>query len=211
MLVSTLFLAALATGLAPISTTASPVSLNNNGHGQAPTSSLGPVVQLKQGSYAGNATLPGVVFFGGLPYAEPPLGDLRWRPPAKLGHHGKRKQQTVVDARNWGPLCIQQPAVNGIGQEGTPRSPPFTLTAADDLHPLSQTVSRSTSGSLMASRRMRSCRSLSTYTVRPAAPAPCSSNSLNLLWLTISMLVSKAAGTSTSKSQEQSLCPRLDR
>lgn len=112
-------LVALTAVVASLPALASPMaSSNNNGANHAPTSPLGPVVQLKQGVYAGNATLPGVVFFGGLPYAEPPLGDLRWRPPVRLGHHAKRKQQAVADARNWGPLCIQQPAVVGIGQEG---------------------------------------------------------------------------------------------
>lgn len=69
------------------------------------TSPWGPIVSIQQGSYAGNDSLPGVTFFGGIPYAEPPLGNLRWRPPAKLKtYHGGK----VVDARNWGPLCIQQ-------------------------------------------------------------------------------------------------------
>lgn len=78
-------------------------------------SALGPLVSLSQGTYAGNATLPGVVFFGGLPYAQPPLGEFRWRPPAPLNDSQDGK---VVDARNWAPICIQQPAVVGIGQEG---------------------------------------------------------------------------------------------
>jgi carboxylesterase type B len=68
----------------------------------AATSSLGPVVTLPQGSYAGNASFSGQVFFGGIPYAQPPVGDLRWRAPVKLenGCQG----QGVRDARNWGPI-----------------------------------------------------------------------------------------------------------
>lgn len=90
---------------------------------QTASSHLSPVVALADGrSFAGNATLPGVVFYGGLPYAKPPVADLRWRAPVALEPvHGG--QAPVVDARNWGPLCIQQPAVHGIGQEGM-REPP---------------------------------------------------------------------------------------
>jgi hypothetical protein len=68
----------------------------------AVTSALGPVVTLPQGSYAGNDTLPGQVFYGGIPYAQPPLGDLRWRAPLRL--EDAKEGQGVQDARNWGPI-----------------------------------------------------------------------------------------------------------
>jgi carboxylesterase type B len=79
-------------------------------------SNLGPVVDLGYAAFAGNATQPGVHFFGGIPYAEPPLGNLRFRAPRALNE--KNRAKAVQDARNWGPLCIQQPAVVGIGNEG---------------------------------------------------------------------------------------------
>lgn len=132
---SSFLLAVLAAFLAPATGAASPLASNNNhGSGQTPTSPLGPVVRLPQGAYAGNATLPGVVFFGGVPYAEPPLGELRWRPPAKFKHlKGKGNKGEVVDARNWGPICIQQPAVNGIGQEGPSRARQTASLVSADL------------------------------------------------------------------------------
>lgn len=87
------------------------------------TSSLGPVVDLGYVAFAGNSTSPSgvpdsnVTFFGAIPYAEPPLGDLRWRAPKMLDENATRQAGRIMDARNWGPPCIQRPAVVGIGSE----------------------------------------------------------------------------------------------
>lgn len=86
----------------------------------------GPVVDLGYVSLVGNATTPTgssdgpVHFFGGIPYAQPPLGLLRFRAPQLLDEHMPRERSDVPirDARNWGPACIQQPAVVGVGSEG---------------------------------------------------------------------------------------------
>jgi len=81
------------------------------------TSTLGPVIDLGYAAYAGSNAIPDVHFFGGIPYIQPPLGALRWREPKRLDEN--KRATFVEDARNWGPLCIQQPAVVGIGAEGT--------------------------------------------------------------------------------------------
>ncbi|KAJ7248631.1 carboxyesterase [Mycena haematopus] len=82
------------------------------------TSKLGPVVNLGYAAYAGNASLPDVTFYGGIPYIKPPVGPLRFAPPQQLNESPVLlSNNDVVDARNWGPLCIQQPAVMGIGAE----------------------------------------------------------------------------------------------
>ena len=45
-----------------------------------------------------------VAVFKGIPYAAPPVGDLRWRPPAPyLPHEGMQA------ASHYGPACIQDP------------------------------------------------------------------------------------------------------
>ena len=89
------------------------------------TSPLGPVVNLSYAAYVGNSTSPDgqtngpVTFFGGIPYAQPPLGDLRFRAPAPLDEKVvDTKSIRITDARNWSPPCIQQPAQVGIGSEG---------------------------------------------------------------------------------------------
>ncbi|KAJ7757066.1 Alpha/Beta hydrolase protein [Mycena metata] len=83
------------------------------------TSKLGPVVNLGYAAYAGNSTLPDVTFYGGIPYIKPPVGNLRFAPPQQLDETPNflLNNDDVIDARNWGPLCIQQPAVVGIGNE----------------------------------------------------------------------------------------------
>ncbi len=90
------------------------------------TSPLGPVVNLGYAAYVGNSTSPtgqansAVTFFGGIPYAQAPVGDLRFRAPRELDENpvADESKLNVVDARNWGPPCIQMPAVSGVGSEG---------------------------------------------------------------------------------------------
>ncbi|KAF8502965.1 alpha/beta-hydrolase [Gautieria morchelliformis] len=85
----------------------------------------GPVLDLGYVSLVGNATTPTglsngpVHFFGGIPYAQPPLGSLRFRAPLALAEQVPENISDVPvrDARNWGPPCIQQPAVVGVGSE----------------------------------------------------------------------------------------------
>ncbi|KAJ7825505.1 Alpha/Beta hydrolase protein [Mycena olivaceomarginata] len=85
------------------------------------TSSLGPVVDLGYAAYAGNTTSPTgassgpVAFYGNIRYAQPPLGELGFRAPAMLDEDTVTLQ--VLDTRDWGPPCIQGPAVVGIGTE----------------------------------------------------------------------------------------------
>ncbi|CAG8555868.1 10510_t:CDS:10 [Acaulospora colombiana] len=86
------------------------------------TSPLGPVVDLGYAAYVGNSTSPSgivnstVTFFGGIPYVQPPLGNLRFRAPQRLDESVK-SNRTVVSAQSWGPTCVQQPAVEGVGVE----------------------------------------------------------------------------------------------
>jgi hypothetical protein len=89
---------------------------------RALTSPLGPVVNVGYAAFAGNTTSPTglvnglVTFFGNIPYAQPPLGNLRFRAPAMLNENSIARE--VTDARNWGSACVQRPAVVGVGSEG---------------------------------------------------------------------------------------------
>jgi para-nitrobenzyl esterase len=65
--------------------------------------SAGPVVTVESGQVQGVAD-NGAAVFRGIPYAAPPVGDLRWRPPQPPA-----KWSGVRDATQFGPACPQSP------------------------------------------------------------------------------------------------------
>ena len=70
-----------------------------------------PVVVTTHGAVRGVCS-DGVAVFRGLPYAAPPVGPLRWRPPRPpTSWIGER------DASTWGGICVQSPpgADPGVG------------------------------------------------------------------------------------------------
>ena len=76
-----------------------------------------PVVAVTGGSVRG-ATLPdGGAVFKGIPYAQPPLAELRWKPPAPI-----KLWTSVRDAVRFGRTCAMNPiwgmpkVVNEIGR-----------------------------------------------------------------------------------------------
>src|SRR5689334_11757207 len=89
----------------PVISTA--VALLGSGTGAAASlapASAGPVVRVDGGLARGTARA-GVNSFLGLPYAAPPTGNLRWRPPQPAaGWSGVR------DATTFGPSCPQAPS-----------------------------------------------------------------------------------------------------
>jgi para-nitrobenzyl esterase len=60
-----------------------------------------PVVNAPTGGVRGE-TQDGVNVYRGLPYARPPVGRLRWRPPAELA-----PWRGIRDATQFGPACVQ--------------------------------------------------------------------------------------------------------
>lgn len=61
-----------------------------------------PVVTISQGALAGQTGANGAEIFKGIPYAKPPIGDLRWKPPiAAATWKGTR------DASAFGASCMQ--------------------------------------------------------------------------------------------------------
>ena len=71
----------------------------------APSIANGPV-NTANGFVRGVAgALPGVTVFKGLPFAAPPVGDLRWEQPRPAANW-----DGVRDASQWGDNCVQNPA-----------------------------------------------------------------------------------------------------
>ena len=72
-----------------------------------------PIVQVKNGQIQGVETR-GMLAFKNIPYAAPPVGELRWRPPQPA-----KDWDGVRDASKYGEACIQ-PLVKGLNSELVP-------------------------------------------------------------------------------------------
>ena len=62
----------------------------------------GPVVSVTGGKVRGTLTDFGGAVFRGIPYAQPPMGELRWREPLPV-----KPWSAVRDATDFGPPCVQ--------------------------------------------------------------------------------------------------------
>lgn len=69
---------------------------------QAAVPDAAPTVRIEQGVLRGALAADGVHVFKGIPYAQPPVGSLRWRPPAPAN-----AWSGVLDATQFGPACPQ--------------------------------------------------------------------------------------------------------
>lgn len=68
---------------------------------------MAPRVKTGCGSLRGSES-DGVLMFRGIPFAEPPIGELRWRPPERIkAWSGER------DATAFGPSSLQRPSPGG--------------------------------------------------------------------------------------------------
>ncbi|KAG6915819.1 hypothetical protein DXG01_009693 [Tephrocybe rancida] len=77
-----------------------------------------PIIDTGYAKYLGNRTLPNVVAYLGVPYAEPPLGERRFRAPlpldtARISYEAKG---SVVDATKYPAFCVQ--GTIGAGDAG---------------------------------------------------------------------------------------------
>ena len=112
---SVLFCTVLATGLvaAPLLAGATGSQHHGNSPGHGGHGSSGPVVSTDKGSVRGFVE-NGVYSFLGIPYAAPPVGNLRWRPPAPA-----KRWDGVRDATEFGNIC---PQVTELGAFAGPTS-----------------------------------------------------------------------------------------
>ncbi|HXY18802.1 MAG TPA: carboxylesterase family protein [Gemmatimonadales bacterium] len=76
----------------------------------------GPEVAIAQGRLAGDVER-GVDAFKGIPYAAPPVGPWRWRPPQPAPSWSGTR-----DATSFGPVCPQHPAEGLVVRANLPRS-----------------------------------------------------------------------------------------
>lgn len=76
-----------------------------------PSSELSAVVNTGDGPVRG-AEDRGVLRFLGIPYAAPPVGELRWRPPTAVAPWSKTR-----DATQFGSSCVQSADFEGPGSE----------------------------------------------------------------------------------------------
>ena len=67
------------------------------------------VVDTGYAKYRGNLTYPNAVAYLGVPYAEPPVGDLRFRAPLPLNTSRVASEAAgqVIDATEYPDFCIQ--------------------------------------------------------------------------------------------------------
>lgn len=77
-----------------------------------PTSSLatsgGNIVDVGYARYLGNHSYPNTVAYLGIPYAEPPLGERRFRAPWPLNTTRVKEQSgAIVDATAYPDFCVQ--------------------------------------------------------------------------------------------------------
>ena len=71
------------------------------------------VVAVEQGALRGFEASPDTWQFLGVPYAQPPVGDLRWRPPQPLA-----PWECTREAVSWSDQAAQNPALQRFGEGG---------------------------------------------------------------------------------------------
>jgi para-nitrobenzyl esterase len=86
-----------------------------------------PTATVAQGVLAGT-TDNGVTAFFGVPFATPPLGDLRWAPPRALASWGSEPRS----AKTFGAACTQTLRSNGSGQWTTEYMSPEAPGVSED-------------------------------------------------------------------------------
>jgi para-nitrobenzyl esterase len=71
-----------------------------------------PIATASTGQLRGSLTYDGVAVFKNIPFAAPPIGDLRWHEPLP-----PKSWTGVRDATTFGPACYQSGHLNGVSSE----------------------------------------------------------------------------------------------
>ena len=71
------------------------------------------IIDTGYAKYLGNYTAPYSVAYHGVPYAEPPIGDRRFRDPVPLDIDKHKQNSSVIDAINYSEPCVQGSLVLG--------------------------------------------------------------------------------------------------
>lgn len=86
---------------------------------QGPSPSGYDVADTGYAKYVGIRTMPNTVAYLGIPYAEPPLGERRFRAPVPLDTvritHTQGLNGGVIDATSYPDFCIQGPLGSSYG------------------------------------------------------------------------------------------------
>jgi len=94
------------------------------------TAALTDVVRTQQGQVRGApGKVEGVMAFKGIPFAAPPVGDLRWAPPAPPA-----SWSGVRDATQFGHVCVQPPAPQRFPPNAATDTPNFNGMSEDCLN-----------------------------------------------------------------------------
>ncbi|EGO26728.1 hypothetical protein SERLADRAFT_464104 [Serpula lacrymans var. lacrymans S7.9] len=82
----------------------SDVLASSSSSGSAPN-----IVDVGYASYLGNQSYPNTVAYLGIPYAEPPLAELRWRAPLPLNttRISQESNRQVINATTYPMFCVQ--------------------------------------------------------------------------------------------------------
>jgi len=110
----------------------------------APTGAAGALpaiaVQTQFGPVRGSGS--DVVAFKGIPYAAPPVGELRWRPPEPPA-----RWTDIRDATQFGPICPQS---GGIAPRGRTNASPLAQPSSEDCLTLNVWTPAKSSGGKLA-------------------------------------------------------------